>query len=371
MTLPVELWIHVCEYLPQRDLFEMLRVNKTTNQAALTSIWRMIKISPKVTLEQWKQLIDTLETERGLQYLRWVREVHDVWLYVGGEQEDKPFCDSAVDLVAPRYSLHHCLDMLFQRARIRILNLHFYSETMLHLPWTALHDLEHLNLGMRITDSILSHILTHETKIKQLVLGRAEISDQSLELIRKYCPSLVHLEVKMVPFHERSRYHMAVDPTTRLPITDAGMLSVLQLKHLRSLKMKNAQDVSAQVFLVSEQKLEHLTLTVSSMKGMSLEQCLMVFDHFASTLKDMRLVGNLGTDKEPGILSDRIIPEETLLSLPLRYNLERITLEKLDFSKIKQGCTQFYGSRDMPWEVDKLRREFHALFPTVDLQLVY
>jgi hypothetical protein len=100
--MPKELIAHVIQYLSsQSDILQVCLANHRFCEAAMPSLWRAPRIAPAVSKSAWRQFVNLLHQDSSVGYTRFIQEIDDVRLFVGGEDEDKDISskfDSAIDL---------------------------------------------------------------------------------------------------------------------------------------------------------------------------------------------------------------------------------------------------------------------------------
>lgn len=362
----------ISKHASASSLFALCQVSKLLYAASIQELYKMIRIGPKIKVDVWRRLIDMLESPEGAVYCGYIKNMNELWLYVGGEESQQ---DSAVALdvhLAPKYSLHRVLEFLMLKCPLRSFQLQFYSERLTELPWSAVNSLCTLKLSLRVTDCILAKILVASISLQTLILTRAELSDCSLYLISHNCRRLKHLILYIVPVNERSRYYMSVDPQTALEITDCG-LSKLKILNLTKMHIRPLFNISPNIYEEFNSDLQEISLTLSSRAGMTIEACCDVIKRYHSTINVVNIFGNKQETNEVSTLSDRCIAEEIIMDIPNELpKLKKLNFKHLDLSKI-EACNfrMYYGGIQSSWQLDAFHQIFFKRYPNIELKIEY
>lgn len=302
-------------------------------------------------------------------------------MFVGGEEEIEPQKDSKIELQidersSQNYSLHHAINLMMSKCKLENIKFQLYTGDMAELPWDLMKKiLKTIDFNMRITDSILIPMFRTELKsLKRLILSRAEISDDGLKVIGDFCKNLEDIVISIVPFQERSRYLMSVDPRTSAEVSNCGLNQIMELSNIKRLHISPLYNVTPEVYLNTHRiplRLSEISLTLSNRSGVSGNKIIEILNIYGNTLIAIRLHGNKNNDR--GSFTDSFLPENFILGLPVSFpKLRQIVLVNLDISRIdpKTGINTYYGLEQSSWMADMLYQEFRNQYPSVDFKIL-
>jgi hypothetical protein len=366
MNFPVEIWERICQFLERSDLKTLSGVSKCVCGAAMRQLYRNPHFHPLSKSETWKSFVDRLENGTGfLDYIKYIEELEDVWLFIGAEGEPELVRqDSKLDeKELPKYSLYYFLDMLMIRNQVKQLKLHFHSDLIGQLGWNScLRTLRTLDLGIKVTDAILEPILNcDESVLEKLVFRRAEITDRTLGRLSHF-KHLKSVQIVITPMESRSRYYRMIDSSIRKQITDEGLQHFFShCKELRRVQIQNLQ-VSLEPFLyLDPQKVQLLAFTLSQDHGVSLQ----TISEFCSELKAIKELYIYRSTLLNCSLADLVVNEEDILALPTRVSLSKLSFVGVEISRYEKSNTVYYGPLNSPWEFDRFRQRFTAMYPQI------
>jgi hypothetical protein len=377
--LPNELITHVAQYLTsQSDILQVCLANHRFCAVAMPILWRAPRIAPSVSKSAWRQFVNLLHQDSPIDYIKFIQEIDDVWLFVGGEDEDRDITskfDSAIDLTPtlPRYSLHQSLCAIMTRcANLKSISLNFHSIHLDKLDWNrALPRLSSLTLKMRVMDSLSKQIFsTAAPDLQVLQLNWAEISDEGLRCIAAAFPGLLCLSIYLTDMDKRARFHRRHENGTDAHISDHGILHLLSIcTKLSSLDISRLEKVSGVIF--SDPvflQLRSVTITMNASRGVDLPR---VHDYIASNKRLLNLVLVSGDSEDYS--GNRVLGEEDLFAMASEgsSHLKSLTLIGFDFFKNIDGFRTYYGSQGSSFLVDEFRHTFGLRCPNVKMTISF
>ncbi|KAJ3028252.1 hypothetical protein HK097_006010, partial [Rhizophlyctis rosea] len=373
-TLPPELQTQILIHLSHtspRSLHSAILTSQSLFRAGIKHLWRSPRIGPVLPKRVWRAFVEVFERHgagkwSGVNYKEFVEVVEDVWLYVGGEDEDVEVAKAAEGVGGlnvidtgerrdvenltvdddtkklsarieevkvethklapvnstpfPRYSLHHCLSIMMERCpNLHTLTLHFHTENLTKLPWrNTISRIRTLDLRMRIDDSHLISIFHSTTSttapaaphLKNLTLTWAELTPQSFALLQKSCPNLSSITIKLV---QPRRYPSTPQPP---PAKNTDLIPLALLPHITTFNIHPLPNITPSLYQsLSTHPLESLTITLSTdIPATTLPSLLPAF----SSLKTLTITTPPTPWQHPipSSLHSKTIPEAVIMELP-------------------------------------------------------
>jgi hypothetical protein len=302
---------------------------------------------------------------------QYIKTIDDLWLSAPRTFDHGFSGDSAVNLENNNEddTLHRIICLLMYKSPISTIRLQLCSnyDMLISFPWN-IQTLNLLELNIRVTDEILTGIITMSLPLKTIILTRAEVSDISLETLSLFCKELKDIVITNLPLNRRSRYQMLVDPKCALEISDYGMSKIMHLAAIKRVHISSLCNVSPQAYETEIiPKLTEISLTLSSKLGMSIENIEMILELFPG-IEMIRLY--LSTNNQ--CFSDGVISEDFILTIPRKFPyLKLLFLSNFDISKIDNETKLFtyYSMKLNCWNIDELSQRFRKTFPKTFLEI--
>jgi hypothetical protein len=360
MTFPVEIWTRIAEFCTLKDLKSLIRTNKLLFHNCIQKMYKNPHFHPLANQLEWTDFMDRILYKNGfIEYQKYIQEIEDVWLFVGGEdtlvRQDSKLDEKEI----PRYSLYHYMQVLMLENRIKKISLSFYSELIEELPWNSVVHLTSLDLGIRVTDSIAIVIFSNLNSLETLHLRRAEISDKTIHLLPIH---LQKLSIFIIPIEKRSRYQKMMDPSLELEITEQSLSTYFQ-------KSTRLNRIHIQCIYTSLDPfgllkgVKSLSLTLSSQHETSLLNMIEMLKQF----NGLESISIYASKKPFAPLQDTVLKEDQVMQLALELPVKKVTLVGVDLCR-NDGSSVYYSPFQCSWEYDRFKTLFCSQFANVELE---